>query len=232
MKAVNLLPSGDRRGRGFGGGAKVPVAVLCAAVVVGGLGYWTWSVRQDVAELDDQIAIAEAANAELEQRLGAYQAARQRYVAQDVKRGSVVSLTSGRVNWERLIRNVSATLPTTAWLTNVKAETPEGGPAGAPAATAGTPQTETGPPRGLHLEGYAYTQPQVAQVMSRLSVVPGLGDPHLTSSERELIAGRRVFRFVIDTPITKRAQDRPTLDPVVTPPPVPAGGGEGEGGAL
>ena len=210
MRPVNLLPDGGRSGRRPFGTGKTPVIAVGAVALVGGLGFWGWSIHSESARLDDNIAAATAERSELDAQLGAYRAARERYAAQDVKRGTVVSLTAGRVNWERVIRGVSAVVPSTVWLDTVRAEAPDA----AAVSAAGGPGGQLTTPKGLHVEGYAYTQPQVAQLIARMRVVPGLGPAQLTTSEFEQRGGRKVVRFVIDAPIDKRAQDRATLEPV------------------
>ena len=230
MRPVNLLPDGGRGGRRPFRGGKAPLIAVGAVVLVGGLGYWGWSIHSESASLDAQIATATAERDQLDQQLGAYRTARERYAAQDVKRGTVVSLTSGRVNWERVIRGTAAVVPRTVWLDTVRADAPDA----AAAAAAATPGGQLTTPKGLHIEGFAYTQPQVAQLIARMKVVPGLGPAQLTTSEVERRGGRKVVRFVIDAPIDKRAQDRATLEPVpgpTDPAGAPAAAGD-QGGTL
>ena len=57
-----------------------------------------------------------------------------------------------------------------------------------------------------------------ALLMARANTVPGLGEPHLTTSEVQDRGDRSVIHFVIDMPIDQRAQDRPTLTPVTGQP--------------
>lgn len=210
MRPVNLLPEGSRGARPQFGSRKGPIIAMGALALVGGLGYWGWDVRHEASQLDDQVAAAQLERDRLDQQLGAYRTARRRYATQDVKRGTVVSLTSGRVNWERVIRRVAAVVPDTVWLDSVLAEAPDASSASGAGSAGGQLTT----PKGLHLEGYAYTQPQVAQMIARMRVVPGLGTAQLTQSEIERRGARKVVRFVIDAPIDKRAQDRATLAPV------------------
>ena len=125
----------------------------------------------------------------------------------------MVGLVTGRVNWERIIRDLTAVMPRDVWLTNLKGETEI---AAAPtAATANTPNLNNSTvPRGIHLDGYAYNQDQVALLMARAATVPGLGEPRLASSEVQAGDVKDVIHFVIDIPIDQRAQDRSTLTPV------------------
>lgn len=215
MRAVNLLPQTQRRSPGFSG-AKAPLAVAGAVLAIGAVGYWGYSVNADVGQAKDDVAAATAERDALRDQLGAFQQAQARDAAQSVRRGAVVGLVAGRVNWERLVRDLSAVMPRQVWLTNLKGET-GAAPAvtAAPVAAGTTPSAPDGTiPLGIHLEGFAYTQGQVAQLMARAAAVPGLGEPRLASSELQERGDRTVVSFSIDIPIDQRAQDRPTLTPV------------------
>ena len=212
MRAVNLLPQKERRTPGFAG-AKAPLAVVGAVAVLGGMGFWGYSLHGQVDDVKSDVATATAQRDGLREQLGAFQAAQARDAAQEVRTGAVVGLVTGRVNWERIIRDLTAVMPRDVWLTNLKGETEI---AAAPtAATANAPNLNNSTvPRGIHLDGYAYNQDQVALLMARASTVPGLGEPRLASSEVQAGDVKDVIHFVIDIPIDQRAQDRSTLTPV------------------
>ena len=217
MRAVNLLPQTQRRRPPGLSGAKAPLAVAGAVVALGAMGYWGYSVHSDVGQVKDQVASASAERDGLRDQLGAFQQAQARVAAQAVRRGAVVGLVEGRVNWERLVRDLSAVMPRQVWLTNLKGETEAA--AAVTAATATTANTNNAViPRGIHLDGFAYTQDQVALLMSRVSTVPGLGEPRLATSETQDRGDRTIIHFVLDIPIDQRAQDRPTLTPVTGQP--------------
>lgn len=211
MRAVNLLPQAGRRQPGFKG-VRAPLAVAGAVVAIGGMGYWGWSAHQDVDQAKADVAAAIAERDGLQAQLGAFRQADARESVQKLRRGTIVGLAAGRVNWERLVRDLSAVMPRQVWLTNLKGETDPVGAAAPVAATPATPNTTV--PKGIHLDGFAFTQRQVALLMARAATVPGLGEPRLASSEVQESAGRAVVHFVIDIPIDQRAQDRPTLTPV------------------
>lgn len=212
MRAVNLLPQAQRRAPGVGG-AKRPLAVAGAVLALGGIGYWGYSIHAEAGHVKDQVAAAAAERDGLRDQLGAFQAAQARVSAQAVRRGAIVGLAEGRINWERLVRDISAVMPHQVWLTNLKGATE--------AATTPTATTAAAPnvnnavvPQGIHLDGFAYTQDQVALLMSRVATVSGLGEPRLATSEVQDKGDRTVIHFVLDIPIDQRAQDRPTLTPV------------------
>lgn len=211
MRAVNLLPQTQRRTPGFKG-VRIPLAIAGSVVVLGSMGYWGYSVNSDLGQAKDQVAAASIERDGLRDQLGAFQQAQTRVTAQAVRRGAVVALAEGRVNWERLVRDLSAVMPRQVWLTNLRGEAPADA-----SATAAAPVPNAGNavlPRGVHLDGFAYTQSQVALLMSRVATVPGLGEARLATSESQNQGDRKVVHFVLDIPIDQRAQDRPTLTPV------------------
>ncbi len=212
MRAVNLLPQTRRRTPGFAG-VKIPLAIAGAIVALGAMGYWGYSVHSEAGQVKDEVASASAERDGLRDQLGAFQQAQARVAAQAVRRGAVVGLVGGRVNWERLVRDLSAVMPRQVWLTNLKGET-DAATATAAAASATPNVNNAVVPRGIHLDGFAYTQDQVALLMARIATVPGLGEPRLATSETQDRGDRTVIHFVLDIPIDQRAQDRPTLTPV------------------
>lgn len=230
MKAVNLLPAGQRtRSVRIKPTRKGMVGVGIVAAVAG-MGYWGFSINQQVGDVDTQIATAESEKSALESQIGAFAAVQQHRAVQERKKGLVVGLTQARINWERIIRDTATVMPRQTWLTSLKADSPglatapvavpttqpagtqpASAPSGAGVPTPPPPPPTSGPPSGLHLDGYAYNHRQVAILMVRLGAVPGLGEPKLSSSTAEAKGARKIVKFLIDVPIDQRAQDRPTL---------------------
>jgi hypothetical protein len=209
VNGVNLLPEPQGRSVSWEG-ARKPLAVVAAVGVIAGVGVWGLSLRSQVGGVEEDVAAATAERDALQAQLGAYYAAVQAKGPEELRRGAVIALAAGRINWERIIRNVSATAPREIWLTMLRGETETAEPG---VAAAPDPAAGGAAPRGLHLEGYAFQHSQVAALMTRLDVVAGLGEPRLASSEGEDLEGQRVVKFVIDVPVDKRVQDRPTLVP-------------------
>jgi hypothetical protein len=185
-----------------------PLAALAIAGALGGVGFWGWSLNSQSADVRDQVAATAAERDALNQQIAAYRLADGRFDTARLRRGAVIALASGRVNWERLIRDVATVTPQDVWFVNVKAELEQGGAGGATLAT-----DPNAVPKGLHLDGYAPSHGQVAVTMTRISAVKGLGEPRLTSSLMEELEGQDVVHFIIDVPVDQRAQDRPTLTP-------------------
>jgi hypothetical protein len=215
MKAVNLLPPAQRKRPGLPtGSARAPLAIAGAVVALGAMGWWGYSVHGQVGDVRSDVTAAAAERDQLRAEVGAYQAAQARLATQDLRRGAVVGLVAGRTNWERLVRDLATVMPHQVWLSELSGEAePAADTAAVPSAPAPNKDNST-VPKGIHLDGYAYNQRQVAQLMARAATIPGLGEPRLATSEVQPMPTRDVVHFVIDIPIDQRAQDRPTLTEV------------------
>lgn len=91
---------------------------------------------------------------------------------------AIASALGGRIAWDRILREISAVLPSDLSLTDIVADTGKGA-------------------NGLRLRGYAPDQAGVALALTRLAVVADLADVSLERSERVNVGGRQVARFSI-----------------------------------
>jgi Tfp pilus assembly protein PilN len=224
VRAVNLLP-GARRARGRPrialpgrgaaarlGAAACLVAALGAIALVGWAGY---DARAQVERLDGEIASAEQRRILLSAELEDFRADAGRAELQRARRGAVVSLVTGRTDWERLVCDVATVMPEGVWLTSLStgsastAPPPAGGevPADTPAPGAAAAPT-------LTLEGIGPDQRTAAATLARLGAVSGLSDPRLVSSAFQDINGDRMVAFSIEATVDQRAQGRSEMAPV------------------
>jgi Tfp pilus assembly protein PilN len=105
---------------------------------------------------------------------------------------AVASVLGGRFAWETVFRDLSRALPQNVWLQHVVATVPA--PAD-PAATAAT--TIAAGAQGVTIEGFTYTQPDVARLLARLGTLPTLTNVSLQSSAVELKGTRKIVHFTI-----------------------------------
>jgi Tfp pilus assembly protein PilN len=204
MRAVNLLPADVIRGRRWGSGvgdrgaakrvfvgaalvAAVLMAVLAAAFV-----YTHGSVadkQETLAGLEHEVATAKA-------KAAAVQTARANAQA---RRVAVTEVTSKRITWEQVLRDLSRVLPRNVWLQNLQAQspTPTVGTATATASTTTTTSTGT-TPTAFVVTGFTSSQKGVARVIDRLSVLPWLSDVSLQQSTRaDTGSGGKAVQFTI-----------------------------------
>jgi Tfp pilus assembly protein PilN len=184
MRAVNLLPREEakrsfeaKRGVVFGAVGGVALATAVLASMTMSAGGAVGSKQSELDSLRAQIAAippAEVKDTSDEDAVVADKSARV---------GALSAALSGRIAWDRVLRQVSLVLPEDVWLTNLAAVAPD-----ATAAAAGT---------GLTLTGSTYSHSGVARFLSRLSVLPDLGNVRLQSSQSQLLNERELVQFTI-----------------------------------
>ncbi len=187
MQAVNLLPAGATRSRRWGAVADgqspkrvvITAAAAAGVVVVALAGAFVHtsgvvSDRQSTLDgLSQEVAAAEATAASA-------QAAR---ASAQARRVAVTTVTSQRVTWEQVLRDLGRVLPRNVLLENLQAQSPT--PTVATTATATTTMPTTGSaPTAFVVTGRTSSQRSVARVIDRLSVLPWLSDVSLQQSTR------------------------------------------------
>ena len=93
--------------------------------------------------------------------------------------------------WDRILREISLILPDDVWLTSLSATSP----AAAAAAAQGSPAAAA--LSSFVLSGATYSQPSVARLLARLTVVPDLANVALESSATQSIGEKKVVQFTI-----------------------------------
>ena len=117
-----------------------------------------------------------------------------------VRATAVASVLGGRLAWDSVFRDMARVLPANVWLKSLSATLPQGGNLAdeATASVAATAAGQAAPtPTAVVIEGYTYTQPDVARLLARLATLPSLKRVTLTSSQRETVGKKEVVRFVI-----------------------------------
>ena len=184
MRAVNLLPRDEakrsfeaKRGVFFGGVGGAALATVLLASMMMSAGGAASSKQEELDGLRAQIAAIPTVpviDTSEEDALAAEKGARV---------GALSAALAGRIAWDRVLRQVSLVLPEDVWLTNLSAAAPD-----ATQATAAT---------GFTLTGATYSQNGVARFLSRLSVIPDLGNVRLQSSQSQLLNERELVQFTI-----------------------------------
>jgi Tfp pilus assembly protein PilN len=201
MQAVNLLPAGAARGARWGaadaGAAKRVLTYAAAAagavIVASGAAFFqahsTVNNRQaTLDELQPKVAVAQAEAASA-------QAAR---ASMEARRTAVTTVTSTRMTWEQVLRDLAKVLPRNVRLQNLQAQSPT--PVSSSAlSTSSTATTTPGTaPTAFLVTGFTTSQKAVARVMDRLSLLPWLSDVSLQSSTRsDTSRGSKAVQFSI-----------------------------------
>jgi Tfp pilus assembly protein PilN len=188
MRAVNLIPADrgksrrkpSRPRRSVSVNPLVPLALVVVIAVVGGVvmevrsANSTISARQQTLR-DVQTEIAKVPKPDQAQ-------------PGETSRLSVVTTVQGqRTSWDGFLSAVSRVAPEDVWLSSLS-------------ATASSPSTVAMPvtaPNGFSVSGSTYSEPSVARLMRRLSLVPWLSNVSLTSSTKSTVAAHIVYQFTL-----------------------------------
>jgi Tfp pilus assembly protein PilN len=211
MRAVNLLPRDVKRT-----GKRLAVTgqlAIVAPFVVGALlaaGFLLASSKVN----DNKAALKDA-----QDRLAALPVPKpetqpnpQLALQRDQRITALSSVLQGRLAWDRLLREISAVLPSDVWLATLSAHAPQAATANPSTATtttttsesttttpqATTPAVSTEP---LSLAGYTYSPEGVARFLARLAVIPELQDVKLIQSAETDVAGQTVYSFSIQATV-------------------------------
>jgi Tfp pilus assembly protein PilN len=227
MKAVNLLPQDQRRVRASGarsGSAYALVgglAVLLIATVV--YAVTANEVATKNAEADTVAAQANAVEAEVAALapFGEFSTLRQTRVA------AVEDVARGRLDWERLTRELALVLPRNTWLLKL-----DGDAVGDGSVAPGTTDTLSGPGApSVLLTGCAKDQPSVATALVRLRRINGASGVELQSSKKPEGGGTGAggASCGTDYEFTAKIELEPAAAPTTSPKPgnVPAALGGG-----
>jgi Tfp pilus assembly protein PilN len=200
MQAVNLLPAGAARASHWGtadaGAAKRVLLSAAAAtgvvIVASGAAFFhTHSIVNDrQATLDDlqpKVAVAQAKAASAQAASANMQA----------RKSAVTSVTSTRMTWEQVLRDLAKVLPGNVRLQSIQAQSPT--PVSSSALSSTSTTTTTGAtPTAFVVTGLTSSQKAVAGVMDRLSLLPWLSDVSLQSSTRsDTSGGNKAVQFTI-----------------------------------
>ena len=202
MQAINLLPRDDsRRGRQKTQWIVI-VPVVLAVLMTGVFSTMFLSTsgkvkdrKAELASLQQQLAAIPTPDASKVQTQNALAADKQARVT------ALNAALSRRVAWDRVFRELSLVLPDDVWLATVSAKAPVPSsvatPPAAPASGAAVAAT------GLTLDGYTYSQPAVARLLTRLAVIPDLVNVQLQQSTATKIGATPVVHFTIAADVRK-----------------------------
>jgi len=189
VRAVNLLPKDDgQRGPSWRDNPLVIGGVVGAVLVTAVLAASFLTASTSVA---DNQKLADAAQAELAatpvpQPTDAGTSAIEQEKSSRI--GALSAALSGRLAWDRVLREVSLVLPDDVWLTSLSATAPV---ASSPTSSA-----------GFSINGRTYSHDGVARLLARLSVVPHLSNIQLQHSTIAFSdSGRQLVEFSINATV-------------------------------
>ena len=205
MRPFNLLPDeeGTTKARRVG---FVQVAVaLGGIIVVAALGalylFSSAAVTEKRGTVDDlRVELAEVTVPKKE----ADQARQARLASEQKSRVDALSKAlSRRVPLDRLLRDFGLVLPENVWLDSLQVTTPGSADEAEPAAPVAP--GETAAPNGFTITGYTKEQTGVAELLSRLSVLPELSSVTLLSASASDDPNDKTVQFSISADLRTEA---------------------------
>jgi Tfp pilus assembly protein PilN len=197
VRAINLLPRDDvRRGRPQKSQWIVLIPVVLAVLLAAVLSAMFLSASGTVKDKQAELATLQSELAAIPTP-DASRVKTQTALAAD-KQARVTALSaalSRRVAWDRVFRELSLVLPNDVWLATIaaKAPVPSSSAVVPPAAAPGATVAAT----GFTLDGFTYSHPAVARLLSRLAVVPDLVNVQLQQSTMQKVGTGTAVHFVI-----------------------------------
>jgi Tfp pilus assembly protein PilN len=197
VRAINLLPRDDvRRGRPQKSQWIVLIPVVLAVLLAAVLSAMFLSASGTAKDKQAELATLQSELAAIPTP-DASRVKTQTALAAD-KQARVTALSgalSRRVAWDRVFRELSLVLPNDVWLATIaaKAPVPSSSAVVPPAATPGATVAAT----GFTLDGFTYSHPAVARLLSRLAVVPDLVNVQLQQSTMQKVGTGTAVHFVI-----------------------------------
>jgi Tfp pilus assembly protein PilN len=209
MRAVNLLPREAKRTRTrltTPGQLAIVAPFVVGALLTAGFLLASSKVNDNKATLQDardRLAALPAPKPTVQQDP---QLALQR----DQRITALSSALQGRLAWDRLLREISAVLPSDVWLTKLSAQAPRAVPAApVPTTTATTSTTSTTttpapqvtPAQPMSLQGYTYSPAGVARFLARMAVIPELQEVKLIQTQQADQPGGSAYSFSIEATV-------------------------------
>ncbi|MCS7007219.1 MAG: PilN domain-containing protein [Thermoleophilia bacterium] len=181
MRAVNLLPKDEAR-RSAAGPPRLALLVALggAALVTALAGLALVSARGEAEALRSEVAALEDELARVPKPPAPSVPSGELLQERTSRLAALAAATSGRVAFDRILREVALVLPEDAWLTGLTATAPTAPAEGAPAGGAESSEPE----QDVTIEGVTTSHEGVARVLARLDAVPSLGNVQLTAITR------------------------------------------------
>jgi Tfp pilus assembly protein PilN len=183
MRAVNLIPADERRGRGGSGGGSglgsyVILGVL--AIIVAASAAFTITNRT-IADRQHELADVQARAQASMDAATALESYTKFSTLRQQRSETVKSLAASRFDWSHALHEIARTIPSDAWLTSMRGTV---SPSSSVDGGTADPLRSALPSPAIELVGCTTTQDNVAAVISSLRRVDGVQRVSLSSSAK------------------------------------------------
>jgi len=200
MRSLNLLPQDVKLAKTTIRPAFAHVGIAFVALLVaGGLGALYYTKNQDVLERKSTIEDKKAQIASIKSLQPAPDNSGSELAGEALTRATALSAAlQQQVGWDRLLRELSLTLPDEVWFDSVITATSATPvvPVGGDASTATAVPTIT-TATSLTISGYAMDQERLAQLLVRLEAIPSFSSVQLESADRIEVGSTNVIQFSV-----------------------------------
>jgi Tfp pilus assembly protein PilN len=202
MKAFNLLPPAEPKKTRKRPALPLLAGLASALVVVAILGGGFYTAHSKTARENADLAAARAQLASIPKPQVTAAESAQLSDQETLRTAALQSALSGRIAWDRVLREVSAVLPDDVWLTDLVASAPAStdptlAVTSTPATDIATPTQAVAPAETFRMDGNAYTHDAVARLLARLALVPDLDNVSLVTSQRIAVGKREAVQFTV-----------------------------------
>ena len=213
MRAINLIPVDQRRGAARGSGGKPSVGVYA---LLGGLGAAVVCVlafvllSNSINSKTEKLAGLEAQAQGEKQVADALRPYGQFADMQRARHQQITTLTSGRFDWERALRQLSLAIPRNVYLLNVAATGSSDVEIDGGSASGGLQNIRKNiAAPAFVMTGCTYSQHAVARMMIRMRNLDDVTEVHLAKSTRkdDSSAGSSAAGPTAATPDTQQNED-------------------------
>ena len=192
MQAVNLIPSGERRGAGgaggrSGGAAYVLLGLLAVLVLIASA---VTVQKRSLADKRAELASVEAQAAGQEARAASLASFASFAALSQTRRQTVASLAAGRFDWPHALREVARVVPANVWLTGLQGTVAPGVALKSTAVAQTASLRAALPVPAVELVGCTTDQDSVARMIVRMRLLDGVTRVALQSSEKGEASGR------------------------------------------
>jgi Tfp pilus assembly protein PilN len=200
MRSLNLLPQDVKLAKTTIRPAFAHVGVAFVALLVaGGLGAFYYTKNQDVLERKSTIEDKKAEIAAIKSVQPTEDDSGTELAGEALARATALSAAvQQQVGWDRLLRELSLTLPDEVWFDSVITATSSTPvvPVGGDASTATAAPTIT-TATSLSISGFAMDQERLAQLLARLEAIPSFSSVQLESADRIEVGSTNVIQFSV-----------------------------------
>jgi Tfp pilus assembly protein PilN len=186
MKAVNLIPADERRGRGTDGSGLLTYVLLGVLALVVAVGAAYAVVNRAVSDRRDELARVQVQAKAFADEAASLKTYTDFNALRQKRDETVRSLAASRFDWSHALHEVARTIPSNAWLTGMRATVT---PSSAVQGGVTDPLRSALQSPAIEIAGCTTGQDKVAGVISSLRRINGVQRVSLSSSEKLLEGG-------------------------------------------